>query len=241
VRVPALLQMGGGGLQASPNYDFLWSGRDYVKNAWIYDAPYVVFMRAMGSKIPVGETVARTENYEIRKLPTDGLVSPVEVTGELPIDRKERKKIALDWLKGEDPMKDRVIAYAGSGPISGPPDGKTLTAWHQDSPGDEADIVAEVEATKPTTFVVRESWHPRWHAFVDGEEVRVRRVTPDFPAVDVPAGKHTIEMRFQRPWWLLAAWLMWPGTALAAWAFLRWRRRRADTVALPEARDVSAT
>ena len=40
---PALLQMGGGGLQASPNYDFLWSVRDYAKNAWIYDAPYLVF------------------------------------------------------------------------------------------------------------------------------------------------------------------------------------------------------
>ncbi len=35
-RTPSLLQMGGGGLQSSPNYDFLWSGRDATKNAWIY-------------------------------------------------------------------------------------------------------------------------------------------------------------------------------------------------------------
>src|SRR5690606_4128326 len=37
-RVPTTLQMGGGGLQASPNYDFLWSQRDHVKNAWVFDA-----------------------------------------------------------------------------------------------------------------------------------------------------------------------------------------------------------
>jgi hypothetical protein len=234
VRVPALLQMGGGGLQASPNYDFLWSGRDYVKNAWIYDAPYVVFQRALGSKLPLGETVARTENYEIRKLPTDGLVSPVQVVGELPLDRVQRKKAALEWLRGSQPMKNQVLAYAGSGPAGDPPDAKTLRSWHQDSPGDEADIVGEVEVTKPTTFVVRESWHPRWHAYIDEEEVKIRRVTPDFPAVDVPAGKHTIVLRFQRPWWLLASWLMWPGAAIAAWLYFRPRRNRV----LPTARVV---
>ncbi|HWU90663.1 MAG TPA: hypothetical protein VN253_25530, partial [Kofleriaceae bacterium] len=45
-RRPALLQMGGGGLQASPNYDFLWSVRDLAKLAWVYDTPYLVFARA---------------------------------------------------------------------------------------------------------------------------------------------------------------------------------------------------
>jgi hypothetical protein len=34
-RVPALLQMGGGGLQASPSYDFLWTERGFAKNAYI--------------------------------------------------------------------------------------------------------------------------------------------------------------------------------------------------------------
>ncbi|MDB4953003.1 MAG: conserved rane protein of unknown function [Myxococcales bacterium] len=233
-RVPALLQMGGGGLQASPNYDFLWSNRDYLKNAWLYDAPYIVFQRSLGSKIPLGETVSRTENYEIRRLTTEGLVSPVQIVGVLPAARTDRKKAALEWLKSDAPMKDQVLAYAGSGAAGDPPSGKLLSAWHQDSPGDDADIVAEVEAQKPSTFVIRESWHPRWHAFVDGDEVPIRRVTPDFPAVDVPAGKHTIELRFQRPLWLLLSWLMWPGAAAGAWLYFR-RRRNTN---LPVARVV---
>jgi hypothetical protein len=64
----------------------------------------------------------------------------------------------------------------------------------------------------------------------------VRRVTPDFPAVDVPAGKHTIELRFERPMWLILSWLLWPGTALAAWLVLRQLQRRAEAKRLAPAR-----
>ena len=73
-----------------------------------------------------------------------------------------------DALKSDAPLKDEFLAYDGSGMAGDPPDGKTLRSWHQGSPGDDADIVAEVEANKLTTFVVRESWHPRWHAYIDG-------------------------------------------------------------------------
>ena len=225
-RVPATLQMGGGGLQASPNYDFLWTQRDYAKNAWLYDAPYVVYAVASSSKLPHGEIIGRTWNFEIRKLLAPGLVSPVHVTGVLPAgyrhDEPGHKK-ALEWVKGDGPLKDEVLAYAGSETGNrDKPAGKLIRAWRQNSGGDAADIVAELEVTRPTTFTVRESWHPRWRAYIDGEEVPVRRVTPDFPAIDVPAGKHTLEMRFERPWWMHAAWLAWPLLSLLAW----WTQRR---------------
>jgi hypothetical protein len=249
-KIPATLQMGGGGLQASPNYDFMWTNHDFVKIAWIYDAPYLVFSKTGADKMPIGETIGTTAHYEVRKLPTAGLVSPVEVIAILPPGYRNKDAghiMALEWytghptfetkrwlarfgvtLAGDEPMKDRLLAYAGSEGLMSPPDGKLIRAWHQDSPGDDADIVAEVEANKPTTFAIRESWHPRWRAYVDGNEVRVRRVTPDFPAVDVAAGKHTIELRFERPWWAQLAWFLWPGTALLAWLATwlvdRWRR-----------------
>jgi len=230
-RIPSTLQMGGGGLQASPNYDFLWTMRDYVKNAWIYDAPYLLFQsaRAKDKQLPNGVTVFKTPNFEIRRLPSSGLVSPVNVIGVLPPgyrhDEPGHKK-ALEWVKGDSPMKDEVLAYAGFGGPSDAPKGKTIRSWRQDSPGDDADIVAEVEAEAPTVFMIRESWHPRWHAYVDGEEVAIRRVTPDFPAVDVPAGKHTIELRFERPLWTHLTWLCWPLPAIGAWLFFRVRKKK---------------
>ena len=71
---------------------------------------------------------------------------------------------------------------------------------------------------------MRESWHPRWHAYLDDAEVPVRRVTPDFPAIDVPPGKHTLAMRFERPWWMHAAWLAWPVAALLGWLLAKNQR-----------------
>jgi hypothetical protein len=199
-----------------------------VKNAWIFDAPYLVFMTSLGSKMPLGQTIAKTANYEVRKLPAPGLVSPVQVTGTLPPGYRHNEpghKKALEWIRGEQPMKDEVIAYKGwdAGNME-PPAGRVIRSYRQDSPGSDPDIVAEVDVERTTTFTVRESWHPRWHAYVDDEEVPVRRVTPDFSAVDVGAGKHTIAMRFERPWWMHAAWLAWPLTALLAWWLSRTQR-----------------
>jgi hypothetical protein len=187
-----------------------------------------VFDRAHGDNMPLGATIMRTEHYELRRLPSPGLVSPVQVTGTLPPGYRNGQPghlAALEWIRGKDPLQDKVLAYDGFGGAGDPPDGKTIRAWQQDSPGDQADIVAELDVNKPSTFTVRESWHPRWHAYLDGDELEVRRVTPDFMAVDVGAGKHTLEMRFERPWWAQAVWLLWPGCVLAVWLVMRRRDR----------------
>jgi len=237
-RIPAVLQMGGGGLQASPNYDFLWTVHDISKNAWIFDAPYLVFVTGRAPQMPPGETIARTEHFELRRLPAPGLVSPAQVLGVLPpwyrpapdgiLQHGQPGHIwAMLWMQSDMPMKDQILAYAGSGSATGKPQGHTIKSWRQESPGDQADIVAEVDNTGPTTYWVHESWHPRWHGYVDGKEVMVRRVTPDFMAVDTPAGKHTIEMRFERPLWAWLVWLLWPAPALIAYLVLR-RRREAS-------------
>jgi hypothetical protein len=220
-RRPSLLMMGGGGLQASPNYDFLWTVRDFRKTAWVYDAPLLVFEKSNADKMPAGELVLETKNYLVRRMPAPGLVSAVQVTGVLPRDPDRAKADAIDWLKSDQPLEDHVLAYAGSGGPGELPNGSVSRAFRQDSPGDAADIYAEVDVTETTTFMARESWHPRWHAYIDGVEAPVRRVTPDFPAVDVPPGHHWIALRFERPWWLYASWLAWPLVPLFAWLATR--------------------
>lgn len=220
-RIPALLMMGGGGLQASPNYDFVWSVRDFAKLAWVYDTPYIVFQTDKGAGVPVGENIATQGRYTVRRLPSDGLVSPVQITGVLPQDKKEARAAGIAWLRSDLPTKNRHLVYSGFGGKTDEPKATVRRSWRQDSPGDEADIVAEIEVQAPTTFVARESWHPRWHAYIDGKEAAVRRVTPDFPAVDVPAGAKLLQFRFERPWWAQLVWLAWPGAVLVGWLLMR--------------------
>lgn len=243
-RIPSLLQMGGGGLQASPNYDFLWSVRDFPKNAWLYDAPYLAFEKVKAASMPVGETVVETTGYIVRRLPTPGLVSPIQITGILPDGptgaNSEARKAALAWTRTDMPLKNRHLVYAGHGNPGTAPMGTTLRSWRQESPGEEADINAEIDVISSTTFMARESWHPRWHAYIDGIEAPVRRVTPDFIAVDVDKGRHLLQFRFERPWWAHASWLAWPGVALAAWLGLRLWNRRRERGRIPEARVTSS-
>ena len=228
-RRPSLLQMGGGGLQASPNYDFVWSVRDFPKLAWVYDTPLFLFSRDNASTAPAGDLLGHTARYELRRLPAPGIVSPVQVTGVLPEGPSRANSpvrvAAIEWLKSQAPLDNQVLAYHGYGEPGPPPDAKVVRAFRVDpSPGDTADLYADVEVAKPTTFIARESWHPRWHAYVDGLEVPVRRVTPDFPAIDVAPGNHVLAFRFERPWWAQATWLLWPGIVITAW--LATRRRR---------------
>jgi hypothetical protein len=235
-RRPSLLQMGGGGLQASPNYDFVYSVREFPKLAWVYDTPLFLFAKASGGA-PDGEKLGETARYELRRLPAPGIVSPIQITGVLPEGESRAgspvRVAAIDWLKSSDPLSDHHLAYFGHGGLFQAPDAKVLRAFRVDpSPGELADIYAEVEVKQPTTFVARESWHPRWHAYVDGVEVPIRRVTPDFPAIDVGPGKHTLAFRFERPWWAHVSWLAWPGITLGAWWLLRRLRRK---TALPRA------
>jgi hypothetical protein len=238
-RRPSLLMMGGGGLQASPNYAILWAMRDHAKNAWVYDAPYLVFHQNNADKMPPGELILRTKNYLVRRLRAPGLVSPVRVTGILPAGREAARAGAISWIKSDQPFRDNVLAYDGFGRPGDAPRGRVLRAFRQPSPGDDADMYAEVNVAVKSTFVARESWHPRWRVYIDRVAAPVRRVTPDFLAVDVPAGRHVLAFRFERPWWAHASWLAWPLVPLAAWLLTRTRRRRPMSMP-PRAREPAA-
>jgi hypothetical protein len=221
--------MGGPALQSSPNYVTLWElrDRDAARAAWVFDAPLVLLRSDRAGEIAGGTVLARNDAYELRELAAPGLVGPVQVVDVLPAGRQAARAAAVKWLWSELPFESRVLAHAGFGGPGRPPRGEVL-AVRRTASRITAEVDVAADASSPTTFVVRESWHPRWTARIDGAPAPVRRVTPDFLALDVPAGSHTIDLRFERPRWFWFLWTLWPWLALAGWAGERIVRLRAE-------------
>jgi len=55
----------------------------------------------------------------------------------------------------------------------------------------------DVEAASRQLLVVSESFDAGWRAAVDGQPVPVERVNGDFLGAVIPAGSHTMRLRFR--------------------------------------------
>jgi hypothetical protein len=201
---PALAAFGGAALQSSPNFVYLQAGPDAWHAAWIYDAPLVLTTPDRGKDLG-GELLASTTHFELRQLPAPGLVAPVQVAGLLPANKLLLRELVKHWQRSDQSLRDQVLVHQGHGGLGPPPAGEVRAAWR-----DGSSIGADVVARAPTTFAIRESWHPRWRIAIDGRAATVRRISPDLLAVDVPAGEHRIVARFHRPVWTWLLWLLVP-------------------------------
>lgn len=60
-------------------------------------------------------------------------------------------------------------------------------------------IVFDVSLKNPETVVLTEQYYPGWRAFVEKREISVRKTDPCFRAVELPPGRHRIEMIYDPP------------------------------------------
>ena len=89
------------------------------------------------------------------------------------------------------------------------------------------EVVLEVDSAAPSYLVTSETHYPGWRAWVDSAEARLYMTNAAFRGLTVPAGRHTVTMRFSPP-------LLWPAAMLsgAAWLMLcvlslrKWISRR---------------
>lgn len=90
-------------------------------------------------------------------------------------------------------------------------------------------VAFEVETPGPALVRLADAWYPDWTATVDGRPAEILRADYLLRAVAVPAGRHTVVMRFVSP--AFRNGLVLSGVALAAVlaliGFGLWRRRRA--------------
>jgi hypothetical protein len=115
----------------------------------------------------------------------------------------------------------RAAVVEARGPLPAAP-GRVL-AVRRDR--ERIEIVAEAEA--PATLVVNDAWWPGWRAYIDGLEVSIVPADVLVRAVPFPAGRHTLEMRYQPPEVRYGLWLSLAGLA-ATIGGSTWLHRRRD-------------
>ncbi|MGP0565561.1 MULTISPECIES: YfhO family protein [unclassified Nitrospina] len=72
--------------------------------------------------------------------------------------------------------------------------GGTLIQSH--NPGSNR-VTVDLDLPSDAYLLRMENYHPGWTATVDGNAVPITRVSPNFQAVSVPAGQHTVEFEFR--------------------------------------------
>jgi len=58
-------------------------------------------------------------------------------------------------------------------------------------------IALQVDSPGPGMVVIAQAYYPAWHAYVDGQPTRLWRANYAFQALEVPAGRHQVEIVYQ--------------------------------------------
>jgi len=91
----------------------------------------------------------------------------------------------------------------------------------------------EVESTGPAYLVTSEANYPGWRAFIDGQPQPLYYTNVAFRGLPVPAGRHTVTMRFQPAiLWQGAALSLVSWAGLAALSLVNWTSRRRSKLRL---------
>jgi hypothetical protein len=104
---------------------------------------------------------------------------------------------------------------------------------------------AKVNVLRAGFLMLKETYHPGWHAYIDGREVPTVMLMPSYVAVQLKPGPHNVRFEYRPPryrWLLLAIGLLaLPLIGPAEWGGPRFRARRRRRAAAPTADSAAST
>jgi hypothetical protein len=111
---------------------------------------------------------------------------------------------------GFDPFATALVYETPGLPFESGPAGAGIGTVQvlADAPGS---VMLNVDANAPGILVLSEAWYPGWAAEIDGAAAQALPVDGALVGVPVPAGQHTVNLRFRSPA------LLWGGLVSIAW------------------------
>jgi hypothetical protein len=155
---------------------------------------YAVAVQEEGSPglVEIGQVVTVFDRpARVLKVP-DALPAAWVVGGSRTAGSESEALLAIAE-PGFDPASEVVLA--GGGPRVPPPEGFRAVCTIRERRADR--LVVDVEASGNGHLVVAEAYQDGWKASLDGAAVPVEPANVLFRAVEVPAGRHRVELRYR--------------------------------------------
>ncbi len=152
--------------------------------------------------------------HRLYEVDTTGFFDLVDTTATLVGTKNDFYATASKWLSGPAPAAKEypILSFAGA------PDGQQNTyamsaaedvvstlARADHSPAgqvistsvDSNTYAARVRVDRPSTLLMKVTYHPNWHAYVDGVETQTLMLMPSFVGVPMTAGIHDVRMVYR--------------------------------------------
>ena len=137
----------------------------------------------------------------------------------------EERIVALLLDRGFDPGHTAILERPPPSPCSGAFDGDPASDWIKLLDYDPAGgyIRLETASAGPRVLVVSQNFHPNWSLLVDGQPGELFRANYAWTGACLPAGEHTVELRYAS-WTVRASrWMMAASLAVMV-VVLLWER-----------------
>jgi hypothetical protein len=122
---------------------------------------------------------------------------PIVTAGQQPVFAEESKAFEALCQTNVDLRRVVYLPPEARGAVAA---GPQPTARARVTEFSNRRVTLATDAPRPTVVVIAQAYYPAWKAYVDGRPAKLWRANYAFQAVEVPAGKHELRLRYEDKW-----------------------------------------
>ena len=170
----------------------------------LFNVKYVVLPDGRQPSVPA-RVITRRGIYTLYEVSTSGYLEVVDTTEPVSADRTDMAAVFTPYISSPAVAQFRhpLVRFDGadvpapsassSQPFTGPPGSVDWT----DISLDDGRFTGQVQAVRPAWVMLKESYHKRWTATVDGVAVKPQMLAPSYVGVPVTAGTHLVVFKYR--------------------------------------------